>query len=46
VVTVTLAYLAFSERLSALQLAGAALVLAAAVLLAAPSRTPEAAPPT
>src|SRR4051794_34933081 len=46
VVTVTLAYLAFSERLSAAQLGGAALVLAAAVLLAAPSRSPEAAPPT
>jgi drug/metabolite transporter (DMT)-like permease len=43
VVTVALAYLAFSERLTALQLVGAALVLAAAVLLAAPSR---AAPPT
>jgi drug/metabolite transporter (DMT)-like permease len=33
VVTVVLAYLAFSERLSAVQLAGAALVLGAAVLL-------------
>jgi drug/metabolite transporter (DMT)-like permease len=47
VVTVTLAYLAFSERLSAAQLGGAALVLAAAVMLAAPGRAPEAAaPPT
>src|SRR4051812_15398521 len=46
VVTVTLAYLAFSERLSAAQLGGAALVLAAAVLLAAPLRSPEVAPPT
>jgi drug/metabolite transporter (DMT)-like permease len=46
VVTVTLAYLAFGERLSLLQLGGAALVLAAAVMLAAPSRTPDAAPPT
>jgi len=34
VVTVTLAYVAFSERLSAAQLGGAALVLAAAVMLA------------
>jgi drug/metabolite transporter (DMT)-like permease len=46
VVTVSLAYLAFSERLSAVQLAGAALVLAAAVLLAAPARGPATAPPT
>ena len=46
VVTVTLAFLAFEERLSAVQLAGAALVLSAALLLAAPARTPEAAPPT
>jgi drug/metabolite transporter (DMT)-like permease len=46
VVTVALAYLAFSERLSAAQLGGAALVLAAAVLLAAPARAPEAVPPT
>jgi drug/metabolite transporter (DMT)-like permease len=46
VVTVTLAYLAFSERLSATQLGGAALVLAAAILLAARSQSPEAAPPT
>jgi drug/metabolite transporter (DMT)-like permease len=46
VVTVALAYLAFSERLSARQLGGAALVLAAAVLLAAPARAPETAPPT
>jgi drug/metabolite transporter (DMT)-like permease len=37
VVTVGLAYLAFSETLSAVQLAGAALVLAAAVLLARPA---------
>jgi len=46
VVTVTLAYLAFSERLSAAQLGGAALVLAAAVMLAAPRREPAPAPPT
>jgi drug/metabolite transporter (DMT)-like permease len=47
VVTVSLAYVAFSERLSAAQLAGAALVLGAAAMLAAPSRAPEAsAPPT
>jgi drug/metabolite transporter (DMT)-like permease len=46
VVTVTLAYLAFSEHLSAAQLAGAALVLSAAFLLAAPSRQPDTAPPT
>lgn len=46
VVTVTLAFLAFDERLAPIQLAGAALVLAAALLLAAPARTPEAAPPT
>jgi drug/metabolite transporter (DMT)-like permease len=46
VVTVTLAYLAFGERLSLVQLGGAALVLAAAVMLAAPSRAPETAPPT
>lgn len=38
VVTVTLAYLAFSERLSAVQLGGAALVLSAAILLAVPPR--------
>ena len=38
VVTVALAYLAFSERLSLLQLGGAALVLGAAALLAAPAR--------
>jgi drug/metabolite transporter (DMT)-like permease len=44
VVTVTLAYLAFSERLSAAQLAGGALVLAAAVLLTAPSRAREVSP--
>jgi drug/metabolite transporter (DMT)-like permease len=35
VVTVTLAYLAFSERLSAVQLVGASMVLGAAVLLTA-----------
>ena len=46
VVTVTLAYLAFGERLSLLQLGGATLVIAAAVMLAAPSRSPEPAPPT
>lgn len=46
VTTVVLAYLAFSERLSAAQLAGAALVLAAAALLAAQRREPEAVPPT
>ena len=47
VVTVTLAYLAFGERLSVAQLGGAALVLGAAVMLAAPSRTAESpAPPT
>jgi len=40
VVTVTLAYLAFDERLDPPQLAGAALVLVAAVLLAAPVRSP------
>jgi drug/metabolite transporter (DMT)-like permease len=44
VVTVALAYLAFSEHLSLAQLAGAALVLAAAVMLAAPGR--KAVPPT
>ena len=47
VVTVTLAYLAFGERLTLPQLGGAALVLGAAVMLAAPGRTPESAvPPT
>ena len=46
VVTVTLAYLAFSEHLTVAQLGGAALVLAAAAMLAAPSRTPRTAPPT
>ena len=47
VVTVTLAYIAFSERLSVAQLGGAALVLGAAVMLAAPGRTAESpAPPT
>ena len=45
VVTVTLAYLAFSERLTLPQLGGAALVLAAAAMLAAPSRPREPAPP-
>ena len=43
VVTVALAYLAFSEVLSGIQLVGAALVLGAAVLLAAPVGAP--APP-
>jgi drug/metabolite transporter (DMT)-like permease len=46
VVTVTLAYLAFSERLTLGQLGGAALVLAAAVMLAAPRRVPRRVPPT
>jgi drug/metabolite transporter (DMT)-like permease len=46
VVTVALAYLAFSERLSLGQLAGAALVIAAAVMLAAPAREHEPVPPT
>ena len=46
VVTVALAYLAFSERLTLVQVGGAALVLAAAVMLAAPARTPKRAPPT
>lgn len=46
VVTVSLAYLAFSERLSAAQLGGAALVIAAAAMLAAPSRAAEPVPPT
>jgi drug/metabolite transporter (DMT)-like permease len=46
VVTVTLAYLAFSERLSLPQLAGAVLVITAAVMLAAPTRAHEPAPPT
>jgi drug/metabolite transporter (DMT)-like permease len=44
VVTVALAYLAFSERLTLVQVAGAALVLAAAAMLAAPARKPV--PPT
>jgi drug/metabolite transporter (DMT)-like permease len=43
VVTVTLAYLAFSERLTLPQLGGAALVVAAAAMLAMPARRP--APP-
>jgi drug/metabolite transporter (DMT)-like permease len=46
VVTVTLAFLAFGERLSTAQLGGAVLVLAAAVVLAAPTRSPEPVPPT
>ena len=46
VVTVALAYLAFSERLTLAQLGGAALVLAAAAMLAAPTQEPKAAPPT
>ena len=46
VVTVTLAYLAFGERLTLAQLGGAALVLAAAAMLAAPARSREPAPPT
>jgi drug/metabolite transporter (DMT)-like permease len=45
VVTVTLAYLAFSERLTFVQLGGATLVLVAALLLAAPARVPRRAPP-
>lgn len=45
VVTVTLAFLAFGERLSALQLAGATLVLGAAVLLTAPARARAQVPP-
>jgi drug/metabolite transporter (DMT)-like permease len=45
VVTVALAYLAFSERLTVAQLGGAALVLAAALMLATPAR-PKAVPPT
>jgi drug/metabolite transporter (DMT)-like permease len=45
VVTVALAYVAFSERLTVAQLGGAALVLAAAVMLATPAR-PKAVPPT
>jgi drug/metabolite transporter (DMT)-like permease len=45
VVTVLLAYLAFSEVLTGVQLAGAVLVLAAAVLLAAPARAAGPAPP-
>ena len=42
VVTVALAYLAFSERLTLPQLGGAALVIAAAAMLALPSRRPAA----
>lgn len=45
VVTVGLAYLAFGERLSALQFGGALLVLAAAVLLATPAGSRERVPP-
>jgi drug/metabolite transporter (DMT)-like permease len=45
VVTVTLAYLAFSEVLSGVQLAGAVLVLGAAVLLASPTRAAGPVPP-
>jgi drug/metabolite transporter (DMT)-like permease len=45
VVTVTLAYLVFSERLTLVQLGGATLVLGAALLLAAPARVPRRAPP-
>jgi drug/metabolite transporter (DMT)-like permease len=45
VVTVALAYVAFSERLTVAQLGGAALVLAAALMLATPART-KAVPPT
>ena len=46
VVTVALAYLVFSEVLSGVQIAGAALVLGAAVLLASPSRRAIPVPPT
>lgn len=45
VVTVALAYLAFSEVLSGVQLVGAALVLGAAVLLATPGRRGAPVPP-
>ena len=45
VVTVVLAALVFAEALTGVQLAGAALVLAAAVLLAARGRPPAVAPP-
>jgi drug/metabolite transporter (DMT)-like permease len=45
VVTVVLAYLAFSERLTLVQLGGAAFVLAAAVMLVAPARVERSAPP-
>jgi len=45
VVTVTLAYLAFDETLSLLQLGGAALVLAAAVLLSVRARPARVAGP-
>jgi drug/metabolite transporter (DMT)-like permease len=45
VVTVVLAYLAFSERLTLVQLGGAAFVLAAAVMLVAPARVARNAPP-
>ncbi len=40
------AYLAFNETLSAVQLAGAVLVLAAAVMLAAPTKATATVPPT
>jgi drug/metabolite transporter (DMT)-like permease len=46
VVTVVLAYLAFSERLGLVQLGGATLVLGAAALLAAPARARGPVPPT
>ena len=45
VVTVALAYLAFNEILSGVQIAGAALVLGAAVLIASPTRTASPVPP-
>lgn len=45
VVTVALAFAVFGEQLSPLQLCGAALVLAAAVLLSAPRRVAEPVPP-
>lgn len=45
VVTVALAYLAFSEVLTGIQLVGAALVLGAAVLLASPVGAGSPAPP-
>ncbi len=45
IVTVALAFAVFGEELSPLQLCGAALVLAAAVLLSAPRRVAEPVPP-